>query len=336
MDDQDHHRSAGPFGPSLPHRFATILLCGLIAAASLIAISGLAGHAKDFSAVLDDARASVAGLQSQTPAGTPAAAATARAVPAPNILFVMPLDKDARSQTEMEDGLDEEIGFRSGAPNVFFEFLDGARVAAADADIWLRNLMRTKYGDTRFDIVVGVSWPGASTVARSREVFPAARRIYADVLADWVAPLTKLDDRGEFLVSGFDYARSIRQALALTGARKIYLTGDIENAFGRLELAAFRSAVAGMPAPIAVEDLTAVPFTEVLARAPTLPAGSLIWSLLVFNDGAGGLIRAPDADSRLSERASVPVFSQWESHSAPASSAATCSVRNWLAGASGR
>jgi PAS domain S-box-containing protein len=317
MDFQDHHRGGGASERIRPLRFAPALICLLIAAASLIAFGVLAVHARDLSAMLQDARAGIVAMHSRTADGmqtagrTAAGAATAGPL---NILFVMPLDKDARSQTEMEDGLDQEIGFRAGLRNVFFEFLDGARLSAADADIWLRELIRTKYGNTRLDIVIGVSWPGASVVARSRGTFPAARRIYADVLDDWVAPLKAIDDGGEFLVSRFDYARSIQEALALTGAIRIYLTGDTQNAFGRLELATVRSAFAGMPGPVEVEDLTALPFREVLARAPALPAGSLIYSLLVFNDGSGGFIRPPEADARLAEVASVPVFSQWESH----------------------
>nr|WP_294511408.1 ATP-binding protein [uncultured Rhodopila sp.] len=309
---QDHHHDGEPFGRGLPRRFGTILVSWLIAVASLIAVGVLAKHVDDLSAVLRDARAGIAGTQ--TADGTPAVVRTAEVARVLNILFVMPLDKDARSQTQMEDGLDDEIGFRAGNSNVFFEFLDGARLEAADADIWIRTLVGSKYGKIRFDVVVGVSWPGASAVARSREVFPAARRIYADVLPDWVAPLTKLDDGGEFQVSRFDYARSIKEALVLTGASKIYLTGDIHNAFGRLELAAFRNALVSIPGPITVEDLTAVSFKDLLAQAPTLPAGSLIYSLLIFNDGSGGSIRPPAADARLAELASVPVFSQWESH----------------------
>jgi PAS domain S-box-containing protein len=317
MDVQDHQRGGRPFGRTEPRRFSTVLICWLIAAASLIAVGVLAEHARDLSVIFQDARADIVASRSQTADGVQAAGRTGvaiGAVPPLNILFVMPLDKDARSQAEMEDGLDEEIGFRGGSRNVFFEFLDGARLESTEADIWLRDLVRTKYGKIRFDIVVGVSWPGASTVARSREAFPAARRIYADLLPDWLAPLTKIDEGGEFQVSRFDYARSIRQALALTGAGTIYLTGDIHNAFGRLELAAFRSALATVPGPVAVEDLTAVPFKDVLARAPTLPAGSLIYSLLIFNDGSGGFIRPPAADASLAGLASVPVFSQWESH----------------------
>nr|WP_294521257.1 ATP-binding protein [uncultured Rhodopila sp.] len=317
MDVEDHHRDGGPFGDKQPRRFKTILVSWLIAVASLIAAGVLAGHARDFTAVLRQARAGIVGTQTRAADGSQAGGGPLERAGAErtlNILFVMPLDKDARSQTEMEDGLDAVIGFRAGGSTVFFEFLDGARLDAADADVWLRDLVREKYGQTRFDFVVGVSWPGASAIARSREVFPAARRIYADVVPDWVAPLKRLDDGGEFLVSRFDYARSVKEALALTGAGKIYLTGDSGSAFGRLELAAFRSGVATLPGPIAVEDLTAVPFKDVLALAPTLAAGSMIYSLLIFNDGSGGFVRPPAADARLAELASVPVFSQWESH----------------------
>jgi PAS domain S-box-containing protein len=230
-----------------------------------------------------------------------------------NVLFIAPFNRDLPAHIAIEEGLDRTLGYRRGAVNAYFEFMDSARLPAGDTDAWLRSLPLTKYATTQFDVVVSYDWPAAISVARNHAVFAAARRLYAGILPARAEELKALDDRAEIVTSHFSDARPLRDAVALTGAGKIYLAGDDRSPVGRIQLAEFRSIVAATPGMPAIEDLSGLRFDDLVARAATLPPGTLIWYTLTFDDGNGGKFRPYDMVARLAEHASVPVFSQWES-----------------------
>nr|WP_294503135.1 ATP-binding protein [uncultured Rhodopila sp.] len=230
-----------------------------------------------------------------------------------NILFFAPFNRDLPAHIAIEEGLDRTLGYRRGAVNAYFEFMDSARLPAGDTDAWLQSLPRTKYATTQFDVVVSYDWPAAVGVARNHAVFAGARRLYAGILPFRNEELRALDDRAEIVTTHFNDSRPLREALALTGASKIYLAGDDRSPVGRLHLAEFRSTVAGATGLVAIEDLSGLRFDDLVARAATLPRGSLLWYTLTFDDGNGGKFRPYDMVARLAKHASVPVFSQWES-----------------------
>ncbi len=230
-----------------------------------------------------------------------------------NILFVAPFNRDLPAQIAIEEGLDRQIRFREGAQNAYFEFLDSSRIPAADTGAWLQTLTRTKYATIHFDIVVSYDWPAVICVARNHTAFAGARRLYAGVPANKAEELRRLDDGADIISTHFRFSEPLLAALALTGANRIYVAGDDRSFVGRAELAEFRDMAAAVPATIPIENLSGLRFDDVVARAATLPPGSLIWYLLTFDDGNGGKFRPYDMAARLAERASVPVFSQWES-----------------------
>jgi PAS domain S-box-containing protein len=230
-----------------------------------------------------------------------------------NILFVASYNKDLPSQTALEDGLDRALGFRSNRHNVFFEYLDGARVPAAEAQAGLLALAATRYAAVRFDVVATSGPPAATLIAGHREAFPAARRIYAEIPLGQTAALQALDPQAEFVVASIDYSRSIKTALRLTGADTLYVVGETKTPAGQSRYAAFQSALSSLPPTVKVEDLTDLKLAELLPRVAALRPGGLIYYLLIFDDGAGHRLTPFDAAVRLTGVASVPVFSQWDS-----------------------
>jgi PAS domain S-box-containing protein len=243
----------------------------------------------------------------------PEAAGSAAPAHKLNILFIAPFNRDLPAHIAIEEGLDRALGYRRGAVNAYFEFMDSARLPAGDTDAWLQSLPRTKYAATQFDVVVSYDWPAAVSLARDHAAFAGARRLYAGILSFRTEELKALDDRAEIVISQSSSSRPLREALALTGAGKIYLAGDDRSPVGRIQLAEFRSVVAATPGIVAIEDLSGLRFDDLVARAATLPPGTLIWYLLTFDDGNGGKFRPYDMAARLAAHASVPVFSQWES-----------------------
>nr|WP_294525969.1 ATP-binding protein [uncultured Rhodopila sp.] len=255
----------------------------------------------------------MSGLASHRAHAGSAPEATAAPARKLNILFVAPFNRDLPAHIAIEEGLDRTLGYRRGAVNAYFEFLDSARLPAGDTDAWLQSLPRTKYATTQFDVVVSYDWPAAVSVARNHAAFAGARRLYAGILSFRTDELKALDDRAEIVTSHFSDSRPVREALALTGASKIYLAGDDRSPVGRIQKAEFRSAVAETSGMVPIDDLSGLRFDDLVARAATLPQGSLIWYTLTFDDGNGGMFRPYDMVARLADRASVPVFSQWES-----------------------
>ena len=219
-----------------------------------------------------------------------------------NILFIAPFNRDLPAHIAIEDGLDRVIGFRSGARNAFFEFLDSARLPAADTGSWLRALASTKYATIHFDVVVSYAWPAVVSVARNHTAFAGARHLYAGVPGARIGELRDLDASAEIVVTRFDSAEPLRAALALTGASKIYLAGDGRSPIGRDELAEFRRMAAAIPGIVPIDDLSSLRFDDVVARAASLPPGSLIWYLLTFDDGNGGKFHPYDMAARLGRK----------------------------------
>ncbi|RAU21929.1 hypothetical protein CU669_11585 [Paramagnetospirillum kuznetsovii] len=231
-----------------------------------------------------------------------------------NILYISPYARDLPSQIATEDGLDRVLGYRSGGRNnVFIEYLDTIRLPLADSEAALAGFIATKYARVHLDAVISSGWTAASFISRNASKFSGARRIYADVSSLDLDTLRQNDAVAEVVLGQSDFGKSLGEALALSGATRVYVVGESTSPTGKIRLAAFRKAVADLPSSTSVEYLLDLKLTDLLERSATLPKGAMIYYLLTFGDGEGRVMRPYDVVSQLSQRASAPIFSQWES-----------------------
>ena len=180
-----------------------------------------------------------------------------------NVLFISSQSKDLPSQMETEDGLDTVLSYRSGRHNLYFEYLDGARLSPPDVERGLTAFIAVKYAGIHFDAVVGQGWPAASFVARHREAFGTAQRIYVEISTTDVGSLKQADDSAKIILAQSDYGTSVRDALAVSGAKRIVVTGETLSPSGRVRISAFRKAVENLPPSISVfPQIDSLPVSE--------------------------------------------------------------------------
>jgi signal transduction histidine kinase/CheY-like chemotaxis protein len=230
-----------------------------------------------------------------------------------NIIYISSYAKDLPNQIKIEDGLNNILNYRSGYHNVYYEYLDGARLPSADVESGLTNFIITKYASIHFDVVVGHGWPAAAFVAKHQAVFGAARRIYAEISTTDLERLQKADVSAEVILAQTDYLTSIQEALTVSGADQIIVAGETKSPSGQIRISAFREAIKKIQIPTHIEYFLDIDLDELLYKVSILPAKTIIYYLLIFNDGHGHSLAPYSVAEKLSERASAPIFSQWES-----------------------
>jgi signal transduction histidine kinase len=231
-----------------------------------------------------------------------------------NILILSSFSKDLPAQAAFERGLDEQIGFRGGRSNVFFEFLDTPRLPLDHARQGMVSLIEQKYAGRKFDAVIAWALPAAQLIASRRNLFtPETPAIFLELSESEFKSLGQMTQRDYDLGVKIDYTASLQEALRLSQAKRIAVIAEASTVTGRSRVNRFREALATVAPQLPVDELFDLPLDEVVARTSHLPKNTIIYYLLMFSDGRGGQMTPFAAASRIAATANVPIFSQWES-----------------------
>ncbi|MBF0355996.1 MAG: hypothetical protein HQL43_12240 [Alphaproteobacteria bacterium] len=230
-----------------------------------------------------------------------------------NILVISSFGKDPPAQAAFEQGLEKELGYKSGRSNVYFEFLDSPRLSTENAIAGVAALIEKKYRGVKFDAVVAWALPAARLVSQNRHVFADCPVIFLELTDQQIASLGPRSARDFDLAVRVSHEESLKEALRLSRPKRIVLIGEAENPTGAARFEQARRAVATTAPSLVVEEIADRPLDEVIERASNLPPQSMIYYLLMFSDGRGTNLVPFEVARRITEKANAPLFTQWES-----------------------
>ena len=230
-----------------------------------------------------------------------------------NILLISSFGKDIPAQSSLEKGLNRILQYRKGQHNLYVEFLDLPRLKS-NYEAELFAYLEEKYQHVELDYIIGWSTHASLLVARNKDQFPHARKIYfeiprRDIFTD---VSTSADDI--FIVAFSDYKASIQEAIRLQDPEQIIVIGTTGDQSARTRLATFQRALEQISAEVQVEyqlDQTLQNVADRLKNPPS--AKTLAFYLLMFSDGEGTAMTPYSVMQKLAPASKVPLFSHWES-----------------------
>ena len=196
--------------------------------------------------------------------------------------------------------------------------LDVARFAGPENNRELAKWLAGRYRGTGIDAVVSVGRPaGAFLREYGSGIWPRARRVFAAVSKEWARAVPPEGDT--VIATSAQYRLTAEAALRLLpDIRQVFLIAGSTDS-DRRWLEAARADLSTLNKQLAVHELAALTWDDVLERVGTLPPDSVALAVAFFADATGRTFVAatrtstsPRPDDRCSRRAArSPVPAWW-------------------------
>ncbi len=198
----------------------------------------------------------------------------------------------------LERGLPAGVDFYS-------EYIDLERSPDPQYEDGFRRFLRVKYSGVRFDLVIAVMDTAlAFATAHRDELFPQAPIVFLSTsatpprVANGTGILAELELAGTLELAAA-LQPDLRQVFVVTGASG---TDKVFERQARAQLHSFESR-------FAVTYLSGLPMRELESRLATLPAHSIVYSVILYQDGAGENFHPLESLDRVVRAANAPVYS---------------------------
>lgn len=226
-----------------------------------------------------------------------------------NILIIFSWHKDLPWQKEIEKGFEHYYKEMSSRPNIFYEYLDAARFRSQDQVDIFKDYMSKKYARYQMDCVIYESEPAARLFISFPELFKDSK-IY--IVSPGSAEDEVHTDTSTVIPVNADYEGAAKKLLAVSKTKTIYLVAGA-SADSKKTAQLFSKYLSKFDPDKKVISLVGLPMKQLLNKVSNLEPNSIIFYLLVFQDGEGVRYIPYDAAKQISDRASVPVYSLWTS-----------------------
>ena len=198
----------------------------------------------------------------------------------------------------LEDGLKTGIDYYS-------EYLDRGRFPDDQYQQAFRDFLERKYGDRPFDVVIAMQDVAADFAGRYRTV------LFADTPLVFFADSTgtRRLPNSTGILANQNFADTLALATALQpGVRNVFVVsgaagGDVE--FERAARSQFRS----FEPRLTFTYLSGLPTKELESRLARIPAASIVYYLVVDEDGAGEKFHPLEYLDRVASVAAAPTYS---------------------------
>ena len=223
------------------------------------------------------------------------------------VLVFTALRKDAPIPTNIDRDFQRILGGIPGGIDYYSESIDLARFPEPDYQAALRDFLGRKYYGRQFDVVVAVSEACLSFVENNREaLFPDAPIVFV------AAPSRQRPPNSTGVFMGLDLGGTIALAQQLQpDAQQVFVvSGASDNdkfyeSLARTQLDAFKKN-------LGFTYLSGLPITELEHRLSTLPPRSLVYHLVLTQDGEGRNFLPTEALDRVAAAANAPLYSFME------------------------
>ena len=237
-----------------------------------------------------------------------AGAATAADVNRPRqVLLLYAESRLQPSIVEADAAFRSTVSSGMGAPvNFHTEFLDLPPTSSAAYKRRLWDLLRFKYQDVHFDLIVPVSIRALRFALDLRaELAPGTPIVFTAVHS-----VSNLDLPGD--VSGVqmtaDWMDTLGAALRLQPETQRVVVVAGTAAIDKIFLALIQASFANGPAHLEFTYVTDQPLDAVAAKLATLPDKTIVLLVSFLQDSAGRNLTTPEALERLVERSRVPIY----------------------------
>ena len=244
-----------------------------------------------------------------TTMGTVHAAGPETARTSVNILVISSWSQNMTWQQTFDQGLRRGLK-EAGQPfNLFVEFIDSAHFPDPAHQRQTFEFIVDKYGAQRIDVVVAEGNAAAALLVDAPRAFSDSKRIYTQIGSAQEHPKD-----GDSIVTDADFRGAVAAMMELAKPARIYVIGNTTDPRGPERLQKLRDALGTETAGLETHFLTDLPLNEVTDKVATLPRGSVIFALPLFNMTIDNTpILSEEALHIISETADAPIFSAWAS-----------------------
>ena len=209
------------------------------------------------------------------------------------------VEADEAFRATVTSGLGPQVDFRT-------EFLDLPPTQSPAFERHLRNLLRVKYRDLHFDLIMAFG-PRALRFALDlrAELTPGVPIVFMAV--ESVADLTLARDVTGVMISP-DWMDTLAAALRLQPETRHVVVVAGTSALDKRWVAAARAQFAGAPAHLEFTYVTDVPLEAAAATLAGLPDRTIVFLIGFLRDSTGRNFGAQEALERLVERSRAPIY----------------------------
>ena len=240
-------------------------------------------------------------LASATVVGQPTAA-TGQQV---QVLALNSSRRDAPASVVADQVFQRVLGGRLGARLDYYgEYSDLARFPGAEHDAGVRDFLRAKYRDQRFDVVLAPGNSALEFAARYRdEIFPGAPIVFATGRG------VDVPDNATGIFHELNFSDTVDVILRLhPGVRRIVVVSGASEWDQYYEVVA-RRQFDQFRGRLAFDHLSGLPMPELLAKVANLPQHSVVYYLTLVEDGEGRRYPALGSLDQLASATNRPIYS---------------------------
>ncbi|WP_340119808.1 ABC transporter substrate binding protein [Pelagibius sp. 7325] len=204
-----------------------------------------------------------------------------------------------------------QTGLRSEV-DIFVEFLDALRFPGADYESMMGELLQKKHGSKQFDLIYALGPPAYDFVAARRETpYLSAPVVFLAMREGTIQSLPPMPN-ATGIVSRFDLLETVKLAKLLQpGLQNLFVVTGASSFDRSWEEVARRELPAAADG-LNVSFLAALPLRELMARLDSIPKGSALLYLTMFEEPDGTAHMAPDIAASLAQAA--PVYSVYSTY----------------------
>ena len=198
----------------------------------------------------------------------------------------------------LDEGLDRHLDFHS-------EYIDAGRFTDQAYQAGVRDFLRLKYAELRFDLVIGILDVSIQFLEKYRaELFPDTPIVF--FARTYVTP--KLPN-STGLTGEVNFAETVTLARAIhPGLNQVFVVSGAGTRDKVLERQA-REQFRQFEPQLKFTYLSGLPTKALEDRLSALPANSIVYYVLVYEDGAGELFQPLEYLDRMAARANRPIYS---------------------------
>lgn len=213
---------------------------------------------------------------------------------------------------DIQAGIRESMALAGRAPEFHVEYMDSKRHPEPEFTYLNYLLLREKYRDTTFSVVL-TSDDNAFNFARlyRQSLFKNAPIVFCGV--NYLADPVSLSEQGiTGVLESYDIVGTVQAAARLLPeARKLYVINDATPT-GIGNHNRFEEARHLLPEQLEIELLENMSMTRLLERLPSLPPDSFILLMSFNRDRDGNTYSYEESCRRIAGVSPVPVFSFWD------------------------
>jgi PAS domain S-box-containing protein len=208
-------------------------------------------------------------------------------------------------QARLSDALGGQLDY-------YTEHVDLARFGGSDYPIALRDFLKEKYKGAHFDLIIAVAGLRNFLARYGAEVFPDTPVIFSisdDAIDDTATPEN---------FTGVIYETELRGTLDMirrlqpTARRVFVITGAAGT--DKWHEARARKQFEGYGSGLELTHLSGLPLNELKRRVSELTEDSVIYFLMMAEDGAGRRFAGEDALDQIALASSVPIYTWHDVH----------------------